>query len=587
MKKIKTSIPDKNQSPETSRLIVKNIPKTLDELSLRKMFEVYGSVTDCQIIFKGEVNRQFAFIGFHDLESAKTARQKMDSTFIRNSKVSVDFAVEKTPFKKTISQIVPKKPTETTQKAHEIDEKRLYITNLPYSLTTEDLSNLFSKYGEVENAKIIEKGGQSCGYGFITFKEENSSIRALHELDKKTFFGRPINIEQCRRSENLVKRDIIEVKVDAEKSSFKKLKKQKMLDKLNDEIQWNSSFLNPNTILERISDKLGVSRKDLLDNEIENPAVIKTICEKEILDEVFEFLSANNVNVTIFKDQKGKTERSKTTIMVKNLPYKTKLKKIEDLFSQYGKIELFLMAPNRAIAIVEYSSPDYASNAFKILGDYVYLGTPLYLEWAPVGVFLDSGLETKANALKEEENENEAEMINEKTVYIKNLNIETSENDLEKLLIEHDFKDFKYIKIVKKEGKSMGYGFVEFESVENSQKMIKKLQNYILQNHALKLSVSKQKSKEKNETVKDKTVAKTDKLIVKNLPFQTNKQEFLNLIKGIVDAKSIRLPQKTDGSLKGFAFVQFGSIQECNDGFEALQNLHFYGRKLVLEFGRE
>lgn len=47
-----------------SRLIVKNIPKTITEQSLKEIFEQKGEVTDVKIIFKDKVNRKFCFIGY-------------------------------------------------------------------------------------------------------------------------------------------------------------------------------------------------------------------------------------------------------------------------------------------------------------------------------------------------------------------------------------------------------------------------------------------------------------------------------------------------------------------------------------------
>ena len=166
----------KGEEPKNSaltRLIVKNIPKTLDELSLKKLFEKFGEVTDCQIIFKGEINRQFAFIGFRDINSSEKAKLKMNNTFIKSSKVTVDFAVEKTPLPKPNprNKSIPKQIIAETEKigqqnsaqnlevaSFEIDEKRLYVTNLPYSVTNEDLAQVFSKIGKVESAKIIDTG---------------------------------------------------------------------------------------------------------------------------------------------------------------------------------------------------------------------------------------------------------------------------------------------------------------------------------------------------------------------------------------------------------------------------------------------
>lgn len=47
----------------TSRLIVKNIPKYTSENQLKEKFSKFGKVTDVRILFKGNVNRRFCFIG--------------------------------------------------------------------------------------------------------------------------------------------------------------------------------------------------------------------------------------------------------------------------------------------------------------------------------------------------------------------------------------------------------------------------------------------------------------------------------------------------------------------------------------------
>jgi RNA recognition motif-containing protein len=51
---------------------------------------------------------------------------------------------------------------------------------------------------------------------------------------------------------------------------------------------------------------------------------------------------------------------------------------------------------------------------------------------------------------------------------------------------------------------SRGYGFVELESIENAEKAIKKLQNFILDEHSLKLSFSKQATSKQTKAKQDK-----------------------------------------------------------------------------------
>ena len=52
-----------------------------------------------------------------------------------------------------------------------------------------------------------------------------------------------------------------------EKTSFNKQKKRQMRERLNDTTSWNTLFLNPNTILERMSAKLGIEKAEVLASE--------------------------------------------------------------------------------------------------------------------------------------------------------------------------------------------------------------------------------------------------------------------------------------------------------------------------------
>jgi multiple RNA-binding domain-containing protein 1 len=86
-----------------------------------------------------------------------------------------------------------------------------------------------------------------------------------------------------------------------------------------------------------------------------------------------------------------------------------------------------MMAPNRAIAIAEFQSPEFADNALKSLQDHKFKNSILFLEFAPVGMLDEQAIEKKLKTLKKEEEE--AEELS-KVVYIKNLNFESDESQL-------------------------------------------------------------------------------------------------------------------------------------------------------------
>tara|TARA_B100001142_G_C14076464_1_gene555674 strand:- start:144 stop:401 length:258 start_codon:yes stop_codon:yes gene_type:complete len=74
-------------------------------------------------------------------------------------------------------------------------EKKIYVGNLSYQSTDEDLQEEFSKYGELEDFRLIKdyETGRSKGFAFITFKEEEGAAKAI-ENDGNEFQGRNIRI---------------------------------------------------------------------------------------------------------------------------------------------------------------------------------------------------------------------------------------------------------------------------------------------------------------------------------------------------------------------------------------------------------
>ncbi|KAG5681099.1 hypothetical protein PVAND_010565 [Polypedilum vanderplanki] len=73
-----------------SRLIVKNLPKVVNEQKLRNLFSQKGVITDLQLKYKDGKFRQFCFIGYENEESAKQAAEFFNDTFVGTSKIKVE-----------------------------------------------------------------------------------------------------------------------------------------------------------------------------------------------------------------------------------------------------------------------------------------------------------------------------------------------------------------------------------------------------------------------------------------------------------------------------------------------------------------
>jgi RNA recognition motif-containing protein len=76
--------------------------------------------------------------------------------------------------------------------------KRLYVGNLPYETTEEELRTLFTDFGEVVSASIItdRESGRSKGFGFVELTEGGEA--AISELSGKEFQGRTLRVDEAK-----------------------------------------------------------------------------------------------------------------------------------------------------------------------------------------------------------------------------------------------------------------------------------------------------------------------------------------------------------------------------------------------------
>ena len=78
--------------------------------------------------------------------------------------------------------------------------KKMYVGNIPYNATEEDLRKLFSECGEIESVKIIQDNftGRSKGFGFIEMADENDAKKAIASLNGKDFMGKSLTVAEAR-----------------------------------------------------------------------------------------------------------------------------------------------------------------------------------------------------------------------------------------------------------------------------------------------------------------------------------------------------------------------------------------------------
>ena len=80
----------------------------------------------------------------------------------------------------------------------------IYVGNLSYEVTEEDLQQAFEGFGQVESVKIIKErfSGESKGFGFVEMPAKGEAESAINELNDTELEGRTLKVNEARpRSE--------------------------------------------------------------------------------------------------------------------------------------------------------------------------------------------------------------------------------------------------------------------------------------------------------------------------------------------------------------------------------------------------
>jgi RNA recognition motif-containing protein len=81
--------------------------------------------------------------------------------------------------------------------------KRLYVGNLAYTTTNNDLETLFAPFGDVRNAQVVMDfaTGRSKGFGFVEMNSDSEAQAAITGLNEQDFNGRPLTVNEARPRE--------------------------------------------------------------------------------------------------------------------------------------------------------------------------------------------------------------------------------------------------------------------------------------------------------------------------------------------------------------------------------------------------
>ncbi|OII73389.1 splicing related protein [Cryptosporidium ubiquitum] len=504
-----------------------------------------------------------------------------------------------------------------------VETSRLMVLNISYFTTEEDLSRFFSKWGEVKSVSIIRSpdSGVSKGYGFVQYEFSEHAISALSQAHLSLLHGRVLRVSPAFNKPTKTITDSLNESNVIIHSNYKLKALNKKKESSTDKKTWNLLYISGNSAVNAFIDNEDIKKHEIVDVQAPDLASRVSLMETHVISATKEWLKKEGISVRAFEVEGSdifsaklkfegveNTERSRDTIIIKHLPSEqVTLSELQKICSPFGRINRLCLSPSKTIAIVQFLDESSADSAFKRLAFKRFKSVPLYVEWAPVCLFVS---ETETQEQKESgnillnkealKNDEDLDNTNAVHVFVKNLSFETTKKALENLfkgvegfkgatitMKSHSDSDGNIIK------KSMGYGFLEFKTNENAKECVKRMQSITLDGHTLELKISK--SSKTSQVVSNTSLPYgtklndigvknvSNKLLIKNLPFQATKSDIMSLFNSVGTVTSIRIPKKSDGTNKGYCFVEFLGKLEAISALEQFQHTHLYGRHLIIE----
>ena len=521
--------------PEVRRKDVIDFLKPIQVLSVR----LNKKDGVCYASFKDERDRNFSLKKNNHFWT--TYRIKMFRHDVKRSRLFKETIQEKCREKEIIKQ----KQQELLAKAEPIEESgRLFVRNLNYGCSQDDLEKVFSQYGEITEIHfpIDKTTSLPKGYAYVEFMFPENAKKAYDELNGTIFQGRNFHLipsepkpesrpnaygrlprqvvpsESVQRvnstetgkqnEENLgengqktneqpveqinntasQKRLLLgatsaeavqpqqQIETNskapqiASSSSYKEDKMLKQKQTASRGSNWNILFLGQNALADVVSEARGVEKSKLLTQHSrkEPIAVRMALGDATAVEEMRRFLIGNGIELDSFDNPKA--PRSRTVILVKNLPNSTKKDNLQALFERHGRVGRVIMPPNGLTAIVEMEEPVEAKLAFKKLAYSKFNDSVLYLEWAPINVFREKCLEIQ----NQDEAKELAKAQTGSKILVKNVPFEATQQELKKIFAS--FGELNFVRLPKKiDGSHRGFGFVDYLTREDALRAFKGL----------------------------------------------------------------------------------------------------------------
>ncbi|XP_057184071.1 polyadenylate-binding protein 1-like, partial [Triplophysa rosa] len=175
-------------------IYIKGLASSIDGARLHDTFSRFGKILSCKVVCDANGSKGYGFVHFATFEAAEEAIKALDGMLLDDQLVSICHF-------KTFEerQVEPKVMAQDSGRHY--PGVSLYVSNLPYSFSEQQLSRAFSPFGSIISAKLMMEAGRSRGFGFVSFSTLEDATTAASVMTGRMVAGRALRVTLSRHNE--------------------------------------------------------------------------------------------------------------------------------------------------------------------------------------------------------------------------------------------------------------------------------------------------------------------------------------------------------------------------------------------------
>ncbi|XP_047312202.1 28 kDa ribonucleoprotein, chloroplastic-like [Impatiens glandulifera] len=177
---------------EDAKVFVGNLSYDVDSEKLAQLFDQAGVVEVAEVIYNRETDqsRGFGFVTMSSVAEAEKAVEMFNRYEIDGRLLTVNKAAPRG----SKPERAPRSSFPSSGSSFGQPSNKIYVGNLPWSVDSDRLQQVFSKYGKVLDARVVidRETGRSRGFGFVSMSNEDEQNEAITNLDGQSLDGRAI-----------------------------------------------------------------------------------------------------------------------------------------------------------------------------------------------------------------------------------------------------------------------------------------------------------------------------------------------------------------------------------------------------------